>query len=106
MPFTNFSGGPVATGTNPYDIAVADFDGDGHLDMLVANAGSNSVTLLHGDGHGGFTPAAGSPIAVGTNPRGLAIGDIDGDGDIDFVAANAGSNNVSVFLNDGHGSFA
>ena len=105
MPFTSFSGSPLATGTNPYQVAIADLNGDGHLDLLVPNAGNNNVSVFFGNGHGGFTPAAGSPIAVGTTPRDVAVGDIDGDGDIDFIVANAGSNNLSVFLNNGFGSF-
>jgi hypothetical protein len=99
------AGTPKSTGTNPYQVAVADLNGDGHLDVLVPNAGSNNVTVLFGDGLGGFTPAAASPIAVGTTPRDVVVGDIDGDGDIDFLVANSGSNNVSVFRNSGAGVF-
>jgi hypothetical protein len=97
-------GGPFTVGVNPYQTAVADLDGDGHLDLLVVNAGSNDVSVLFGNGHGAFTAAA-STITVGTTPRDIVTGDIDGDGDVDFVTANAGSNNVSVFLNDGRGHF-
>jgi hypothetical protein len=103
MPFTNFPSSPISTGVNPYGILIADLNGDGHLDVIVPNAGSNDVTVRFGDGHGGFT--TGPTIAAGTTPRDGAVGDIDGDGDIDLVIANSGSNNASVFLNNGGGSF-
>jgi hypothetical protein len=51
-----------------------------------------------------FTAA--SPVAVGSNPRSVAIGDFNGDGKADIVAANDGSNTVSVSLGDGLGGFS
>ena len=71
--------------------------------MVSANAGSNDVSVLLGTGNGSF--GAKSDFAVGTSPKGVALGDMNGDGIADIVAVNAGSNNVSVLLGTGDGSF-
>ena len=84
-------------------LVLADLDGDGRLDIAATNvfasAGQHSVSVLRGDGHAGFTAAAGSPIAVGTQPFALALGDLNRDAKPDLAVANTGSNTVSVLLN-------
>jgi hypothetical protein len=75
----------------------ADFNSDGHLDLVVANSASNTVSVLLGDGKGHFAPKADFP--VGTNPRKLAVGDLNRDGRADIVTPNTGSNNVSILIN-------
>lgn len=77
--FTAASGSPFAAGTNPVRVAVADFNGDGVQDLAVANQGSNNVTVLLGNGSGGFKTAAGSPFAVGVQPFSVAVGDFNRD---------------------------
>jgi hypothetical protein len=89
-------------GTTPGSLVVGDFNGDGHQDLAAANA-SNNVTVLLGDGLGGFTAAKGSPFAVGTTPVSLVAGDFNGDGRQDLAAA--GGNTVTVLLGDGSGGF-
>ena len=59
------------TGDGPTSVAAADFNGDGKLDLAVANSGSNNVTILLGNGDGTFTAAA-SP-ATGMAPNSIAI---------------------------------
>src|SRR5436305_601039 len=78
--FTPAPGSPFAVGTTPFGITSADFNGDEKPDLAVANAGSNDVTVLLGNGSGGFAPATGSPFAVGTTPGGITSADFDGDG--------------------------
>ena len=90
---TNFD-----TGTNPTSVTTGDFNSDGKLDLAVASDGSNNVSILLGDGSGSFSSAAGSPYAVGSNPRYIATGDFNGDGIPDLVVANLLSNNVSILL--------
>ncbi len=85
-------------GANPHSVALADFNLDGNLDIVTANSGGNTVTVLLGNGTGGFTAAAGSPFAVGTNPQSVAVADFNGDGNPDIVTANNGSNDVTVLL--------
>jgi hypothetical protein len=107
--FTNAPGSPFAVGTNPNCVAVGDFNGDGKLDLAVTNGGSNNVSVLLGKGDGTFRNAPGSPIAVGTNPYGVAVGDFNGDGKLDLAVANSaetgGTSSVSVLLGKGDGTF-
>ncbi len=76
-------------GTTPNAVAVGDFDRDGLMDVAVANSGSNSVSILLGNGAGGFTNGPGSPISTGamSNPVDIAAGDLDQDGILDLVVA-------------------
>ncbi len=91
---------PVAvspvTGSVPYSVEVADFNGDGKPDLAVANAGSNTITVLLGAGNGHFAPPI-SP-AVGTDPVFAAVGDFNGDGVPDLAAASNTTNSVTVLL--------
>ncbi|MEM9214194.1 MAG: VCBS repeat-containing protein [Cyanobacteria bacterium P01_F01_bin.150] len=93
-----------ATGARPFAVAIADLNGDGIVDLTVANRNDSTVSILLGDGSGGFS--ASTDFATGINPHGLAIADFDGDGDADLAVANRGSNNVSVLLGNGLGSFS
>jgi hypothetical protein len=91
----------------PFNVAMGDVDGDRDLDLLTANYTSNgTVSVRLNDGHGSFSAPANNPDpAVGDHPLSVAVGDVDGDGDLDLLAANNSANTVSVRLNDGHGSF-
>ncbi len=86
-------------------MAVADFIRDGNSDIVTANNGGNDVTVLLGDGAGGFLPAPGSPFASGSFPESVAVGDVNGDGKPDLVVANSGNNTVRVLLGNGLGGF-
>ena len=104
--FSAAAGSPVAVGATPISIATGDWNGDGYADLVVANNNSNNVTVLLGNGSGGFSQAAGSPIAVGTKPSFIAIGDWNGDRKIDLAVANASSNTITILLGNGAGGFS
>jgi hypothetical protein len=93
-----------ATGNGPYSVTTGDFNSDGILDLAVTNGGSNSVSILLGDGSGGkgdgtFTAKVDYP--TGNNPLYIATGDFNSDGILDLAATNAGSDSVSILLGDG-----
>jgi hypothetical protein len=82
---------------------VGDFNGDGKPDLVTANQGNNTVSVLLAEGALGFQPAVN--YAVGSFPNSVAVGDFNGDGKLDVVTANRSDNNVSVLLGNGDGTF-
>src|SRR5207248_5496380 len=82
-----------ATGTNPWSVAVGDFNRDGNPDLAVASFGSNNVAVRMGDGTGGF--GAATNYTVGTGPISVAVGDFNRDGNPDLAVDNYTTNNVS-----------
>jgi VCBS repeat protein len=95
----------IRVGTAPSAVELADLNHDGKLDAAVANSESDNVTILLGDGKGGFNPAAGSPFAAGHNPNDLAIGDVNNDGNLDLAFANHDTTYLTVLIGDGKGAF-
>ncbi len=83
-------------GALPGWVVVGDFNGDGFQDLATVNQGS-TVTLLLGNGSGGFAAATGSPYSVGVGADYLAAGDFNGDGVLDIATANS-SGSVTVLL--------
>jgi hypothetical protein len=88
------------------NLALGDVNGDTHLDLVTANAGSgaNNVSVLLGNGDGTF--AAQTLYGTGSLPLSVALGDVNGDGRLDIVTANYDANNASVLLGNGNGTFA
>ena len=84
-------------GVDPYSVSVGDFNGDGKTDLAVANAQSNTVSvLLRNADNTGFDPKV--DVANGSSPISVTVGDFNGDGKTDLAVANEGSNTVSVLL--------
>jgi hypothetical protein len=93
----------TSVGLDPHAVVVADFNGDGMLDVATANTASNDVTVLLGLGTGAFAAAAMYP--AGANPSALTAGDFSGDGVPDLAITNISSNDVSILINSGAGTF-
>ena len=93
--FTPMAVSPVL-GSVPESVAVADFNGDGILDLATSNSGSNTISVLLGRGNGTFS----APLnpAAGTNPIFTAVADFNGDGVPDLAAADNVTSSVTVLL--------
>jgi len=98
-----------SVGTAPVSVAVADLNRDGIPDLVVANQGSNNVSVLLGNGQGVFQQAIN--FDTGISPTGVIITDINGDGKLDIaalVSANLSLSTpgaVSMLLGNGNGTF-
>jgi hypothetical protein len=103
--FREAPGSPVAAGHLPNDIAIADMNGDGNPDLVIANHQSPYLRVLLGDGKGGFRLAPGSPIDVHSDPHphGVAVADFNGDGRMDAVTDSWAKNQIEVLAGDGKG---
>ncbi len=103
-------GGPTdfGVGTVPYSVAPGDFNGDGKLDLAVANVGSITASVLLNQTPDGGTLSfsAATNYGVGSVPRAIAVGDLNGDGKLDLVSANVNVSTVSVLLGQGGGAFS
>ena len=80
-----------------------DFNNDNKLDLAVANYDSTTVSILLGNGLGGFGPK--TDFGVGSNPLSVFSADFDNDGKQDLATANYSSSTVSILLGNGLGGF-
>ncbi len=93
---------PAVNGAS--SVVMADFNGDGNLDLAVASNGTGSaglggaVTVLLGQGDGTFRNSM--VYGAGNNPLSLAVGDVNGDSQPDLVLADNVANSVVVLLNN------
>ena len=102
------SGSTYSAGTGPWGLAAGDLNGDGFLDIAVANHGGGSgslgqgVNVLLGKPDGTFQPAVSYP--GGTGPTLVVTGDFNHDGKIDVVTLNTDSNSISLLPGNGNGT--
>ena len=112
--FNLTAGSPFNSGGEvPRQIVAADFNSDGRIDLAVTNGNADApdptgynISIFSGDGTGGFTPAANSPIPLGENPFGLVKGDFNNDSKVDLAATTlTNGSKVVILLGDGAGNF-
>ena len=95
--------------SNAIAVATGDLNGDGKTDLVVSSFGNGKILVFMGNGDGTFA-APTAYFAVGTStssePRGLAIADLNNDGKMDVVVADTNNNSISVLLGTGGGALA
>jgi hypothetical protein len=87
-------------------MAVGDFNGDGNPDVAIANTGTPYLTILLGDGKGGFKPSPHSPFDTQSKPHvhGVAVADFNGDGKLDAVTDSWAHDQILMLFGDGAGN--
>lgn len=93
----------VVVGGGPFELAAADLNRDGRIDIAVANADLDAVTILLNDATHSFSTVIHVPVAQ--NPRGLAIGDFNGDAIPDIIATKYMGTTLDVLFGAGDGTF-
>ncbi|MBL8798808.1 MAG: VCBS repeat-containing protein [Planctomycetia bacterium] len=109
MVFQNAANGILAPGA----VRLADVNGDGIADLIVANSGANNVRIYLGNAAGTFgaTPGEVFTYDVGTNPVSITVAQVNPgtgaglDNFVDLVVANRGSNDITILLGNGDGTF-
>jgi hypothetical protein len=89
-------------------VAVADFNGDGKLDIAAIDSSAGVVQVFTGDGSGNFTigPSFNTDLINTPGPLNLVVGDFNGDGHPDLAIVNVNGDDVAILLNDGTGNFS
>lgn len=108
--FKTGTGGIPAGTFNGHDVVMGDVNGDGNLDVVIASAPTTpgtTDTLLLGDGTGAFSQASNQLPPNNQDSFRVALGDADGDGDLDIYMVAASANALDrLYMNDGQGVFA
>ncbi|CAF1431265.1 unnamed protein product [Rotaria sordida] len=96
---------PTGIGSRPYSVAVADFNDDGRLDIVVINIGTNNIGFLYGYGNGSFSTILIYQTGDNYFPTAVRIGDFNNDNRIDIAVVNTNTNNIGILLGYGNGNF-
>ncbi len=83
-----FDATDFAMGAGPTDVAIADIDGNGQLDVVTSNGGADTISIRLGDGRGGLGGM--DTLAVGASPQAVVAADLNNANGVDVVVALAG----------------
>ena len=92
--------------SSPSAISLADFNGDGYLDIAVGNVMTECIGILLGYGNGSFASLVTYPLEVNFSPLAIDVGDVNNDDLLDIVVVDYDSGSIGVFLGIGNGRFS
>lgn len=95
----------VPPGGEPLGITEGDFNGDGILDLAVADYANSEYTIFLGNADGTFQAGQTTAVTSGDDPVGIAVGDFNNDGKLDLVMGDNNSSSMWVYLGNGDGTF-
>ena len=96
---------PTGLGSRPYALTVDGCNNDTHLDIFVANYGTETIGVLVGYGNGTFAGYVTYSTGLGSRPNAISVLDFNNDNRLDIAITNDGTNNIAVLFGDGNGSF-
>jgi hypothetical protein len=96
----------TGSGSNPGAVAVADFNNDSRLDIVVANCGTWNIGIFYGYGDGTFSDMIIYSTGSFSCPVSVVVGNFNNDGQLDIAVANSGADNIGVFFGHGNGTFS
>ena len=107
---STFAPGVNLSVSSPYAVVIADLDGDGKPDLVVANVFANSFSIYQNIGSNGVLNAASFaapvvfPVGSGSDdPTGVTAADVDGDGKLDLLVADRNNNQIAIYRNSSSG---
>lgn len=95
----------IAAGERPDGAAAADFNGDGNIDLAITSDNPDKISIMLGNGSGGFSAGPVILTGAGTGAGSIVAGLLDGDADVDLAVVLKNVNSVRIYLNNGTGSF-
>jgi hypothetical protein len=101
--FTTAATPTVGISSYPVSVAVMDVNNDGKPDLICADYGTNTLTVLTNRGEARF--GSNATLVVGLKPFTVIAADMNGDGKLDLISANYGTNTLTVLTNNGNGKF-
>lgn len=98
----------ITANTAPFPVCVVagDFNRDGVLDLASTGRNNSTVSIVLGNGTGGFAAPVLYTLISGSGPHGLAAADMDRDGDLDLVVCGSYNNKIFILSNDGSAAFS
>jgi hypothetical protein len=84
--------------SRPYAVAIADFNNDNNMDIVVANSGTNNILLFYGNGNGTFGNKESYPLGYDYRPYSIAVNDLNHDGWMDIVIACYGTDHIEILM--------
>ena len=105
--FVSTAATSIGEGSQPVSIAVGYFNNDMHLDVVVADPGTDSIVVLYGSGYGTFPrQKVYYSTGNGSDPNWVAVNDFNHDQYLDIAVVNSGTNNIAIFLGYKDGTFS